>query len=159
MVKNILFIMCDQLRADYLGCNGHPSISTPNIDALAQRGVNFTRAYCQAPVCGPSRMSFYTGRYLSSHGSTYNNVPLKLEEWTLGDYLRPLGTRVGLTGKTHFSPDHQGMQRIGIDPKSSRGILLSECGFEPWKKDDGLHPDQSADPEMAYNRYLRKHGY
>ena len=85
MVKNILFIMCDQLRADYLGCNGHPSISTPNIDALAQRGVNFTRAYCQAPVCGPSRMSFYTGRYLSSHGSTYNNVPLKLEEWTLGD--------------------------------------------------------------------------
>ena len=159
MVKNILFIMCDQLRADYLGCNGHPSISTPNIDALAQRGVNFKRAYCQAPVCGPSRMSFYTGRYLSSHGSTYNNVPLKLEEWTLGDYLRPLGTRVGLTGKTHFSPDHQGMQRIGIDPKSSRGILLSECGFEPWEKDDGMHPDQSADPEMAYNRYLRKHGY
>ena len=105
MVKNILFIMCDQLRADFLGCNGHPSISTPNIDALAQRGLNFTRAYCQAPVCGPSRMSFYTGRYLSSHGSTYNNVPLKLEEWTLGDYLRPLGTRVGLTGKTHFSPD------------------------------------------------------
>ncbi len=68
-VKNILFIMADQLRADYLSCYGHPSLHTPNIDALAARGVRFSRAYVQAPVCGPSRMSFYTGRYVSSHGS------------------------------------------------------------------------------------------
>ena len=39
--KNILFIMCDQLRFDYLGCTGHPTIKTPNIDALAKRGVTF----------------------------------------------------------------------------------------------------------------------
>ena len=40
--KNILFIMCDQLRFDYLGCTGHPTIKTPNIDALAARGVTFS---------------------------------------------------------------------------------------------------------------------
>ena len=51
MKKNILFIMADQLRYDYLGCNGHPSIQTPNIDALAARGVNFTNAFCQSAVC------------------------------------------------------------------------------------------------------------
>ncbi len=61
--KNILFIMCDQLRYDYLGCTGHPSIQTPNIDALAAKGVIFNRSYAQASICGPSRASFYTGRY------------------------------------------------------------------------------------------------
>ena len=63
-VKNILFIMFDQLRWDYLSCAGHPHLHTPNIDALAAEGVRFTRAYCQSPVCGASRMSFYTGRYV-----------------------------------------------------------------------------------------------
>ncbi|MBR9829925.1 MAG: alkaline phosphatase family protein [Oceanospirillales bacterium] len=156
---NILFIMADQLRADYLGCNGHPTIKTPTIDALAAKGVNFTKAYTQAPVCGPSRMSFYTGRYAFSHGATYNNVPLKLSEKTIGDYLRPLGYRVGLVGKTHMKKDVEGMQRLGVDPESSRGVLLSECGFEPYERDDGLHPDQAVSPDLAYNNYLRGLGY
>jgi arylsulfatase A-like enzyme len=158
-VRNILFIMCDQLRADYLGCAGHPTMRTPHIDALARRGVMFSRAYCQAPVCGPSRMSFYTGRYLFSHGASYNGVPLRIDEWTLGDYLRPLGLRVGLIGKTHFSPDQESLARMGIDPDSGLGVLARECGFEPWERDDGLHPDTSADPNLAYNRYLRGQGY
>ncbi len=158
-VRNILFIMCDQLRADYLGCTGHPSIQTPNIDALAARGVNFSRAYCQAPVCGPSRMSFYTGRYMQSHGSTYNNVPLRIGERTLGDYMRTMGLRTGLIGKTHMAADREGMQRLGVDPSSFEGVLASQCGFEPWERDDGLHPDQIADPNLAYNNYLRAHGY
>ena len=156
---NILFIMADQLRADYLGCNGHPTIRTPHIDALARRGINFTRAYCQAPVCGPSRMSFYTGRYAISHGASYNNVPLRVDERTLGDHLRPEGYRVALVGKTHMRRDEDGMQRLGIDPDTSRGVLVSQCGFEPFERDDGLHPDQSADPDLPYNRYLREQGY
>ncbi len=158
-VRNILFIMCDQLRADYLGCTGHPGISTPNIDALAARGVNFTRAYCQAPVCGPSRMSFYTGRYMVSHGSTYNNVPLGVGELTLGDYMRDLGVRTGLVGKTHMQADDAGLKRLGVDTQSIEGVLARECGFEPWERDDGLHPDPIADPNLAYNRYLRDLGY
>ena len=157
--RNILFIMADQLRADYLGCNGHPTIKTPNIDKLAKNGVNFTRAYCQAPVCGPSRMSFYTGRYAFSHGASYNNVPLNLSEKTLGEYLRPLGYRVGLVGKTHMKRDDEGMSRLGINPDTSRGVLLSQCGFEPFERDDGLHPDQSVNPDLRYNQYLREHGF
>jgi arylsulfatase A-like enzyme len=156
---NILFIMADQLRADYLGCNGHPSIRTPVIDLLAAQGINFTRAYTQAPVCGPSRMSFYTGRYALSHGATYNNVPLKVNELTIGDYLRPQGYRVGLVGKTHMKKDEAGMKRLGVDPESSRGVLISQCGFEPYERDDGLHPDQSVSPDLAYNNYLRQLGY
>ena len=82
--RNVLFIMCDQLRWDYLSCAGHPTLETPNIDALARRGVRFTRAYVQSPVCGASRMSFYTGRYVNSHGAAWNGFPLKVGEMTLG---------------------------------------------------------------------------
>ena len=157
--KNILFIMCDQLRADYLGCTGHPTIKTPHMDALARKGVIFDRAFCQAPVCGPSRMSFYTGRYMQSHGSTYNGVPLNVGEQTLGDYMRRLGVTTGLIGKTHMTADRQGMKRLGVDPQGDDGILASQCGFEPWERDDGLHPDAGTDPNLPYNQYLRAQGY
>ena len=138
--KNILFIMCDQLRFDYLGCYGHPRLQTPNIDALAARGVRFTRAYVQSPICGPSRMSFYTGRYMRSHGSNWNGFPLRVGEPTLGDHLNEIGVRNVLVGKTHMAADSEGMARLGIDPASVTGVHLAQCGFEPFERDDGLHP-------------------
>ncbi len=163
-VRNILFIMCDQLRWDYLSCYGHPHLKTPNIDALAARGVRFTRAYVQSPVCGSSRMSFYTGRYVHSHGATGNDIPLKVGEITLGDYLRPLGVRAALVGKTHMHADIEGMERLGIDPDSIIGVRVSECGFDPYERDDGLHavgPAGRYDPKPPprYNSYLRDKGY
>ena len=155
---NILWIMCDQLRFDYLSCYGHPTLRTPHIDALAARGVRFTRAYVQSPVCGPSRMSFYTGRYMRSHGANWNRFPLRVGEPTLGDHLRELGVRCALVGKTHMAADAEGMARLGIDPASSVGVLVSQCGFEPYERDDGLHPDPSR-PRPAYDEWLRAQGY
>jgi arylsulfatase A-like enzyme len=161
--KNILFIMCDQLRWDYLSCYGHPRLATPHIDALAAKGVRFTRAYVQSPVCGASRMSFYTGRYVQSHGASWNGVPLKVGEMTLGDYLRPLGLQTVLVGKTHMRADQEGMERLGIDPNSIIGVRVAECGFDPYERDDGLHgigPDGRFDPQVPrYNRYLNDKGY
>lgn len=61
-MKNILFIMADQLRHDYLGCAGHRSLRTPHIDAHAARGVRFADANVQSPVCGPSRICMYIPR-------------------------------------------------------------------------------------------------
>ena len=162
-VRHIIFIMCDQLRWDYLSCAGHPTLRTPNIDALAGRGVRFDRAYCQSPVCGSSRMSFYTGRYVQSHGAAWNNFPLKVGEMTLGDHLRPLGVRTALVGKTHMKADLEGMARLGIDPQSVIGVRVAECGFEPYERDDGLHgsgPDGKYDPRIPrYERYLKELGY
>ena len=157
MGRNILFIMCDQLRWDYLGCAGHPHIRTPHIDALAARGVRFDRAYCQSPICGPSRMSFYTGRYVRSHGSTWNGVPLRVGEMTLGDHLHPLGYRTALCGKTHMTADLKGLARLGIDPASDIGRRVAECGFEVWDRLDGLYPDGAPDPSH-YQAYLRAQG-
>jgi arylsulfatase A-like enzyme len=162
--KNILFIMCDQLRWDYLSCYGHPHLSTPNIDGLAKRGVRFTRANVQSPICGASRMSTYTGRYVQSHGAAWNGFPLKVGEMTMGDYLRPLGMRTALAGKTHMEADVEGMQRLGIDPNSIIGVRVSECGFEPYERDDGLHgmgPDgmRYSPRRPRYNFYLNEKGY
>lgn len=155
---NILFIMCDQLRWDYLSCYGHPHLQTPNIDALAARGLRFTRAYVQSPVCGPSRMSTYTGRYMRSHGSNWNRFPLRIGEPTLGEHLRRLGMRAVLVGKTHMQADTEGMERLGIDPNSTIGLLASETGFEPFERDDGLHPDPSK-PRPRYDAWLNARGY
>ncbi|MEP3116160.1 sulfatase-like hydrolase/transferase [Nisaea sp.] len=156
---NVLWIMADQLRFDYLSCYGHPHLHTPHIDALAERGVRFSNAYVQSPVCGPSRMSAYTGRYVRSHGSTWNGMPLRVGEPTLGDHLREAGARAVLVGKTHMVADAEGMAWLGIDPASEIGVRVSECGFEPFERDDGLHPDSPRQKWSDYDDYLVAHGY
>ncbi len=154
---NVLWIMCDQLRFDYLSCAGHPHLQTPHIDALAAKGVRFTNAYVQSPICGPSRMSSYTGRYVRSHGSTWNFFPLRVGEPTLGDHLREIGVRPVLVGKTHMFADEKGMERLGIDPASDIGVRVSECGFEPFERDDGLHPT-GRPGRPNYEDYLHQQG-
>ena len=157
--QNILFIMCDQLRWDYLSCYGHPHLTTPNIDRLAARGMRFDRAYVQSPICGPARMCCYTGRYMSSHGALWNGDPLPLSEIGFGEFLADAGMRTLLVGKTHAAPDRDGMARLGVDPASRAGVLAAQCGFEPYERDDGLHPDPIVDPNLRYNQYLRAMGY
>lgn len=158
MAKNVLFIMCDQLRYDYLSCAGHKTLRTPNIDALAARGVRFDQAYVQSPICGPSRMSTYTGRYVRSHGASWNIFPLPVGQMTMADYLEPLGVRTALCGKSHMLPDIPGMKRLGIDPASPQGRRLAEGGFEVWDRLDGIHPDECP-PPSHYNNHLRKNGF
>ncbi len=158
-VKNVLFIMCDQLRADYLSCYGHPTLKTPHIDSLAASGTRFSKAYVQSPVCGPSRMSFYTGRYVQSHGASWNFYPLPIGEKTLGDYLRPHAIRTAVVGKTHVKADDESIKRLGLHIQSGDGIFLSEGGFEPYARDDGVHPAGRGSLDFSYNNWLRSLGY
>lgn len=147
--------MCDQLRADYLSCYGHPVLETPNIDRLAKRGVRFTRAYVQSGVCGPSRMSYYTGRYPLSHGATWNFFPMPISEKTLGDYLEDTGRSLHLIGKTHFEPDRESIARLKIEPSSQETELLLEGGFHTLVRHEGDLPSGKED----YKAYLRSIGY
>ena len=147
--------MADQLRFDYLSCAGHPHLHTPNIDALAARGVRFDRAYVQSTTCGSSRMSYYTGRYMRSHGVVFNSVPLRVDELTLGDYLKELDMRTVLVGKTHMAANRPAMKRLGIDADSAIGVHVSQCGFEPYERDDGLNPSERITKDsLAYNRWM-----
>ncbi len=160
---NILFIMYDQLRFDYLSCAGHPHLETPNFDRVAKRGVRFSNAYVQSPICGASRMCFYTGRYTSSHGAQWNGFPLRVGEQTLGDHLRRQDMSCWLIGKTHMKADADGMARLGLSPDSQIGARQAECGFDPWTRDDGLWgygPDGFYDEKRSpYNEYLKSKGY
>jgi len=154
--------MADQLRWDYLSCYGHPTLKTPNIDQLASKGVRFDASYAQSPVCGPSRASFYTGRTVFSHGATWNQVALPIGELTMGDYLRPSGLRTAVVGKTHMKPDAEGMERLGITRDTEIGMMISEPGFDPFERDDGLHPDgalKRRGGKLRYNNWLSELGY
>lgn len=97
---NVLFLICDDLNCD-LECYGHPLVKSPNIDRLAERGVRFERAYCQFPLCGPSRASFMTGLYpdqtLIHRNSVYvrehlPNVMTLTQTFRSANYL---ATRIG----------------------------------------------------------------
>ena len=60
---NVLIFMSDQHHTRFLGCDGHPLVQTPHMDRLAARGARFRNAYCNFPLCCPSRMSFMTARH------------------------------------------------------------------------------------------------
>ncbi|GGO85381.1 sulfatase [Marinobacterium nitratireducens] len=154
-IRNVLYIMSDQLRADHLSCYGHPRLETPNIDWLASRGVLFDRAYVTSGVCGPSRMSSYTGRYMSSHGATWNHVPLSVSELTMGDYLCGSGLKAALVGKTHVKPDLSGLDRLKMENDDSYTRLI-KGGFSEVDRYDGHAPPGA---ESGYGGYLRAHGY
>src|SRR5262245_52512303 len=69
---NILFILLDDLRADTVGYAGHPQVKTPQIDRIANEGVNFKNAFCTTSLCSPSRASLLSGVYAHKHGVTNN---------------------------------------------------------------------------------------
>lgn len=114
---NILWICTDQQRADTLGCYGNTWVRTPHLDELAEQGIRFEHAYCQNPVCTPSRASFLTGRYPRTTRCRQNGQAIPAEEQLVTKLLADAGYACGLAGKLHISPCHpsvcqQGERRI-----------------------------------------------
>ena len=90
---NILLIMSDEHDPAVSGCYGHPLVQTPNLDRLASQGVLFENAYCNNPICVPSRMSFLTGQYASDVNVFDNGSPLASEIPTFAHYLGSVRVR------------------------------------------------------------------
>jgi len=88
-IKNVLFIVSDDLKASVLGCYGDKVCKTPNIDRLARQGMVFDRAYCQGTVCAPSRRSFMYSRYVGTKGIN------------LGEHLKANGLYSARVGKIY----------------------------------------------------------
>ncbi len=113
--KNLLYIISDQHNRDLLGCYGHPSVETPNLDRLAENGTRFTSAYTNCPICVPARASLATGRYVHQMGYWDNAFPYDGEVRSWGHHLRSQGYQVDSIGKLHFSKnedDHGFSQEI-----------------------------------------------
>lgn len=101
---NILFIMTDQQRYDCIGVNGNDTIKTPNLDKLAMEAAKFHSCFVQAPVCVPSRQTFFTGRYPHSHKNRVNFTPLDKKETLMQAYLKQNGYNTACVGKLHYYP-------------------------------------------------------
>lgn len=103
MTPNILLITTDQQH--YLALGSQTALlQTPHIDSIAAAGLRADRAYCNNPVCSPSRSTIITGEYPSWHGCWTIGVKLEEERTFLGDLLGAAGYRTSLIGKAHFQP-------------------------------------------------------
>ena len=111
---NVLFILCDDLRPDALGCFGSKHVKTPRIDALAAGGVRFANAFCTTSLCSPSRASILTGLYAHAHGvrNNFTELPARLPHWP--GRLREQGYATAYVGKWHMGEDNDA-PRPGFD--------------------------------------------
>ena len=99
--KNLLFIMSDEHSRRILGCYGNDVIYTPTLDRMAANGTLFENAFCNSPICVPSRASFATGRYVHDIGCWDNGIPYRGDPEGWGHRLLALGHEVDSIGKLH----------------------------------------------------------
>lgn len=113
---NILWYCTDQQRFDTIRALGNSEIHTPTLDGLMDNGVAFTRAYCQSPICTPSRGSFLTGRYpASTHVHRNGNVCFPGNEKLVTKMFAEAGYDCGLIGKLHLSAAQGKIERRNDD--------------------------------------------
>ncbi len=138
---NILILMADQLTAGALPAYGNAVARTPHMDALAAGGVVFD-AYCNSPLCAPSRAVFMSGCLPSKTGAYDNAAEFTSQVPTFAHYLRRAGYRTILTGKMHFcGPD----QLHGFEERLTTDIYPADYGWTP----DWLQP--SVRPDWFHN--------
>lgn len=160
---NILWYCTDQQRADTIRGFGNSEIHTPNLDRFAQNGVGFNRAYCQSPICTPSRASMLTGRYPATTQVHRNgNACFPESEKLVTRILADAGYDCGLIGKLHLA----GAEHT-IEPRADDGYRLYEWSHHPrpniegnryadWLRDEkGKDPDKLFEPlNSAYDAGL-----
>ncbi|MHB1303857.1 MAG: choline-sulfatase [Acidiphilium sp.] len=135
---NILIVMADQLGARALSAYGNKVTKTPNIDRLAEQGVVFENAYCNSPLCGPSRYVFMSGRLPSAIGAYDNACEFPATLPTFAHHLRAAGYRTILSGKMHFcGPD----QMHGFEERLTTDIYPADFGWTPDWIDFATRPD------------------
>lgn len=141
---NVLWICTDQQRYDTIASLGNPLVRTPHIDGLVRDGVAFTQAYCQSPVCTPSRASFLTGRYPRTTRCRQNGQSIPADERLVSRLFADAGYRCGLAGKLHLASCSDGKVEQRIDD-----------GYHDFAWSHHPQPDW---PENAYTKWLARQG-
>jgi choline-sulfatase len=149
---NILFIMTDQQRFDYVGFMGADFVQTPNIDRIAERGMVFDYCCTNAPLCAPARISLATGLLPTRLGALDNEVFLPVNTTTYYQRLRDYGYQVGCVGKLDLAkPD------INNHAKGNRPCIYS-YGFTMPLECEGKEHAYSPTVIGPYTAYLEEKG-
>jgi arylsulfatase A-like enzyme len=120
---NVIYVFADQWRAQATGYAGDVNALTPNLDQLAQEGINFTNAVSTCPSCTPYRASLLTGMYSTSHGLLLNDILLDPETESMAKIYKKAGYNTAYWGKWHLG----GPFRLGYISEANRQ------GFDYWK--------------------------
>ncbi len=141
---NLLFVMSDSLTPHLTGPYGDTVGSTPNQDRLASAGVVFENAYCNSPLCVPSRASMVTGRYVSELGCFDNGSEFSSEWPTMGHCLGAAGYETVIIGKMHFvghDQTHGFDRRISLETDYTKGYDPIEYMLAyDWQQPSGGNP-------------------
>ena len=156
---NILWYCSDQQRFDTIGALGNGHINTPRLDAFAGEGVAFTHAYCQSPICTPSRASFLTGAYPSAVGVNGNGnefFPRGQESRLLPHRLAESGYDCGLVGKLHLASPALGTERRVEDgyryfrySHDHKGPRVYGHDYAEWVREQGGDADALMGPYVT----------
>ena len=153
---NVLYIDCDSLRADHLGCYGYDRDTSPTIDALADRGRRFVNHYASDTPCLPSRTALFTGRF-GIHTGVVNHGGINADP-------RPIGSRREFRGLGEFHTWPEAMQRAGYDttlisPFPSRhGAYHVLDGFDEWIDTGGTGRETADEVASAAIEWLDDRG-
>ncbi len=150
---NLLFIMDDQHRFDYLGSRGAHFVKTPHLDRLAARGINFSNCFTNSPLCAPSRIALATGMQPGRVGALDNNSYLPPQIPTFYQRFRDNGYRVGCVGKLDLAKPDLYNGRFGDRP------CAFSFGFtHPEECEGKMHAGVSPTPLGPYGFYLQEKG-
>ncbi|MGC9454507.1 MAG: sulfatase family protein [Phycisphaerae bacterium] len=127
---NVLFVFTDQMRGSAMGCAGEPNVRTPELDRFASEAVRFTHAYCNSPLCTPSRGTILTGTYPIRHRAATNDLPVATDLPAMGRLFRDAGYATGYVGKWHLD----GVPRDKFTPPGERRL-----GFDFWAVHECTH--------------------
>lgn len=129
---NVLLIMCDQMRGDCLGMDGHPDVKTPYLDTLAADGMLFENAYSACPSCIPARAALFTGRTPAGTGRVgYKDGVTWEYDHMLAQEMRDGGYQTAVVGKMHVHPPRLGCGFEHIRPSTRRVEQYFDLDADP----------------------------
>ena len=141
---NVLILIGDDHAGGTLGIDGDSCQATPRLDALARQGVRFDRAYCNAPLCTPSRGSLITGRLPHAVGVTRLTTALPDDALTLGHWLGDLGYATAAFGKMHFNARSGGDEHHGFTER---------LDTDDWTRWLAAHPPEGGDHQTKWRPF------
>lgn len=151
---NIVVIQADQMAAQALGAYGDTAAKTPNIDKLAENGAVFDRAYCNTPLCAPSRASMMTGKLPSEIDCYDNGDDFAASAPTFAHRLRAVGYHTTLIGRMHFiGPD----QQHGFEERLTTDVYPASLDMVPdWNRPLGQRLQWYHDADAVFNAGVSK---